>query len=53
MKALFKIVTEGLPPLKNANKYSNEFKDFHKQITIVEPTKRPTAQQLLKVCKNN
>jgi len=48
VKALFKIVTSGLPPLKNPGKWSNEMRDFHKQISTVDPLKRPTAAQLLK-----
>jgi len=47
-KALFRIVTEGLPPLKQPGKWSNEFKSFHKQITTVDPEARPTAAELLR-----
>ena len=52
-KALFRIVTEGLPPLKQPGKWSNEFKSFHKQITTVDPEARPTAAELLRVSNNN
>ena len=44
---MFKIVTSGLPPLKNPGKWSSEMKDFHKQISVVDPERRPTAAQLL------
>lgn len=47
VKALFNIVTLGLPPLKQPGKWSSEMRDFHKQITTVDPIKRPTAAQLL------
>eukprot|EP00339_Tiarina_fusa_P010150 CAMPEP_0117038668 /NCGR_PEP_ID=MMETSP0472-20121206/27192_1 /TAXON_ID=693140 ORGANISM="Tiarina fusus, Strain LIS" /NCGR_SAMPLE_ID=MMETSP0472 /ASSEMBLY_ACC=CAM_ASM_000603 /LENGTH=464 /DNA_ID=CAMNT_0004748955 /DNA_START=19 /DNA_END=1413 /DNA_ORIENTATION=- len=48
VRALFRIVTEGLPPLKQPGRWSNDFKDFHKQITTVDPNSRPTAAQLLR-----
>lgn len=47
IKALFKITTKGLPPLKEPRKWSAEFKDFLYQTVIIDPNARPTARQLL------
>ena len=46
-QALFRITTEGLPPLKEPNKWSSDFKDFLKQATTQDPSLRPSASELL------
>eukprot|EP01096_Ripella_sp_DP13-Kostka_P007027 TRINITY_DN2558_c0_g2_i5.p1 TRINITY_DN2558_c0_g2~~TRINITY_DN2558_c0_g2_i5.p1 ORF type:complete len:754 (-),score=308.11 TRINITY_DN2558_c0_g2_i5:3-2264(-) len=50
LKALFTIVSKGLPPLKNAKMMSPEFRDFYKKCTIVDPVQRHGATELLTVC---
>jgi len=48
LRALFLIVSQGLPPPRNIKWMSEDFKDFVNKCTDVDPTKRPTATQLLK-----
>ena len=50
LRALFLIVSKGLPPPRNVAFMSEDFKDFVNQCTIVDPEKRPGATELLKVC---
>lgn len=49
LRALFVIVSQGLPPFKNPQKMSKEIKHFIQLCTQMEPTKRPTADILLTV----
>eukprot|EP00211_Chloroparvula_japonica_P002388 CAMPEP_0119125076 /NCGR_PEP_ID=MMETSP1310-20130426/4473_1 /TAXON_ID=464262 /ORGANISM="Genus nov. species nov., Strain RCC2339" /LENGTH=488 /DNA_ID=CAMNT_0007115103 /DNA_START=109 /DNA_END=1575 /DNA_ORIENTATION=- len=46
-KALFLIITKGLPPLKDAEKYSNELRDFLDHTLKMDPNERPSAMALL------
>merc|ERR1712137_989045 len=48
LRALFLIVSKGLPPPRNVAFMSEDFKDFVNQCTIVDPEKRPGATELLK-----
>lgn len=48
-QALFRITTEGIPPLKEPSKWSTNFRDFLKQTVIQDPKHRPSASQLLSV----
>lgn len=48
MRALMQIPMRDPPFLKNPKKWSSEFQDFIKQCLIKEPSKRPTATELLK-----
>lgn len=48
LRALFLIVSKGLPPPRNVAFMSAEFKDFVNQCTIIDPDQRPTASILLK-----
>jgi len=47
IKALFKITTKGIPPLKEPHAWSSDFRDFLRQMTIIDANARPTARQLL------
>jgi len=47
IRALFKITTEGLPPLKQQDKWSPEFRDFLAKCVTREAEKRPNADVLL------
>lgn len=47
IRALFRITTEGLPPLKEPNKWSDDFKSFLKLTVTQDPENRPTATELL------
>ena len=49
MKALYLIVSKGLPPPRNVAYMSEDFKNFLNLCTAVDPTKRPSATELLKV----
>lgn len=42
------IVSNGLPPLQEPDKWSDSFKDFLTQCTITNPQERPDAESLLK-----
>lgn len=46
-KALFLIITKGLPALKKEHRYSEELKDFLKASLAKEPNERADAMQLL------
>lgn len=46
LRALFLIVSEGRPPFKNPDEMSDELKDFIHVCTTMDPTKRPSAQEL-------
>ncbi|KAI9273738.1 kinase-like domain-containing protein [Sporodiniella umbellata] len=48
LKALYMIASNGLPPLTEPERWSDEFKDFLKLCTTVDPTERPDASILLK-----
>jgi len=47
IRALFKITTEGLPPLKQQDKWTPEFRDFLAKCVTRDADKRPNAEQLL------
>lgn len=47
MKALYLIVSQGLPPLKDEQRRSPAFLDFLKHCAEKDPLKRPTAEDLL------
>lgn len=49
LRALFLIVSKGLPAPRNVAFMSEDFKDFVNQCTVVDPNKRPNATVLLKV----
>eukprot|EP01101_Sappina_pedata_P004270 TRINITY_DN1781_c0_g1_i1.p1 TRINITY_DN1781_c0_g1~~TRINITY_DN1781_c0_g1_i1.p1 ORF type:complete len:487 (-),score=168.05 TRINITY_DN1781_c0_g1_i1:116-1576(-) len=46
-KALFLIITKGLPELKKGSKFSNDLKDFLNMSLTKEPESRPEAIELL------
>ncbi|OHS92991.1 STE family protein kinase [Tritrichomonas foetus] len=48
MKALYMIVANGLPPIKEPEKHSAVFLDFIQHCTRIDPKLRPTAEELLK-----
>jgi len=48
LRALFLITTQGIPDLKDTEKWSDEFKDFVKVCLHKDPFKRPTSEELLK-----
>jgi len=47
MRALFLLMTKGVPPLVNRDKWSVELLDFLDQCLIVDPESRPAAATLL------
>jgi len=47
LRALYLIVSQGIPPPRNKDYMSEDFKDFVNQCTNIDPAKRPTATQLL------
>lgn len=49
LKALFQIVAHGCPDLKNPDSSSSEIKQFIHQTTQMEPSERPSSQDLLQV----
>jgi serine/threonine protein kinase len=49
LKALFLTATQGAPPLKKANKWGNEFKQFLSKCFEQDASARPSASELLKV----
>ena len=49
LRALFLIATQGIPDLKNPERYSPEFKSFVKLCLQRNTDVRPTASDLLKV----
>ncbi|KAG2178320.1 hypothetical protein INT44_001470 [Umbelopsis vinacea] len=48
LRALFLIASNGLPPLKEDSRWSENFLDFYKQCTNPNPAERPEADVLLK-----
>ena len=48
LRALFLITTQGIPDLKEPDKWSNEFKDFIKLCLQKDAANRPSALELLK-----
>jgi len=49
LRALFLITTKGIPPLKEGDKWSPEFKDFLAKCLTKEVADRPDGTELLKV----
>ena len=47
MKALFKIVSAGIPEISDKESRSSEFLDFLDKCLDVDPSKRPSAKELL------
>jgi hypothetical protein len=47
LRALFLITTKGIPPLKDLDKWSPEFRDFYNKCLEKEVEKRPEATELL------
>lgn len=45
---MFLIVSNGLPPLREPERWSESFKDFLSQCTIEDQSERPDAETLLK-----
>lgn len=48
LRALFLITTQGIPDLKQPEKWSAEFRDFTKRCLNKEPSQRPSASEALK-----
>ncbi|KAG1169240.1 hypothetical protein G6F70_008627 [Rhizopus microsporus] len=48
LKALYLIASNGLPPLEEPDRWSDQFKDFLSLCTTIDPAKRPDATTLLK-----
>ncbi|CAO3651100.1 unnamed protein product [Cunninghamella blakesleeana] len=48
LRALFLIASNGLPSFLEPDRWSEQFKDFVKQCTTVDPVKRPDANALLR-----
>ena len=48
MKALFLIVSKGIPPFKKPEEMSDELKSFIKDCTMMNQEERPDAKTLLK-----
>lgn len=48
LRALFLIVSNGLPALKEPDRWSEQFKDFLSLCTTTDPNDRPDADTLLK-----
>ena len=47
LRALFLITTKGIPPLKDLDRWSPEFRDFYSKCLEKEVDKRPEAAELL------
>jgi len=47
LRALFLITTKGIPEPKEADKWSDEFKDFLKQCLVKDANQRPTGKVML------
>lgn len=47
MKAMFIIATKGPPTLKRQDEWTDEFSDFIRLCTIIDPSKRATAKEML------
>lgn len=50
-KALYLIASNGIPPLYEPERWSDEFKDFLQLCTSMDPAERPDANTLLRVRK--
>jgi len=48
MKAMFLIATQGPPTLRAADEWTSDFHDFIAKCTVIDPTKRATAAEMLK-----
>ncbi|KAG2235940.1 hypothetical protein INT48_004270 [Thamnidium elegans] len=48
LKALYLIASNGLPPLENQDRWSDNFKDFLSLCTTMDPINRPDTSVLLK-----
>lgn len=48
-KALFLIISQGIPPLKNPERFSDELKEFLDLCLTKDVDKRPTSTALLQV----
>jgi len=48
LRALFLLTTQGVPPIRDAHKYSKEYHDFVGQCLEKDPDRRPEAADLLK-----
>jgi len=48
LRALFLITTKGIPPLKEPEKWSDDFKDFVAKALIKDVDDRPSAEELIK-----
>jgi len=48
LRALFLLTTQGVPPIKDAHKYSKDYHDFVQQCLEKDSEKRPDAVDLLK-----
>ncbi|KAG0170498.1 p21 protein (Cdc42 Rac)-activated kinase [Apophysomyces sp. BC1034] len=48
LRALFLIAANGLPPLREPDRWSDQFKDFVQKCTTEDPSQRPGADELLK-----
>ncbi|GAA5799105.1 hypothetical protein HPULCUR_004514 [Helicostylum pulchrum] len=48
LKALYLIASNGLPPLENQDRWSDNFKDFLSLCTTMDPANRPDTSVLLK-----
>ncbi|KAI7886772.1 kinase-like protein [Lichtheimia hyalospora FSU 10163] len=48
LRAVVLIASNGLPPLEEADRWSNELKDFLQLCTMMDPKDRPDADELLK-----
>jgi serine/threonine protein kinase len=48
MKAMFIIATKGPPTLKRKDEWTDELSDFIKQTTIIDPSRRATAEEMLR-----
>lgn len=49
LRALYLIPTSPPPTLQNAKKYSKEFNDFIATCLLKDPSKRPSAKEMLRV----
>lgn len=47
LRAIYMVISEGIPPLTNSNTYGPAFHDFYHQCTQKDPQLRPSADTLL------
>jgi p21-activated kinase 1 len=52
LKALYLIASNGLPPLEEPDRWSENFKDFLSLCTTMDPNQRPDTTTLLKVIRH-